>query len=88
MAKSKKKLSQFEALINDAKDSKHTDAILLLNERKPEIQSKVIELLQKSMPESNDETTIKATEQIKKTIASFAEYVFQNCVSVLVNDKK
>lgn len=88
MAKDKKKLSQFEVLINNAKDSKHTDAILLLNERKPEIQSKVIELLQKSMPESDDETTNKAKEQIKKTIASFAEYVFQNCVWILIDDKK
>jgi hypothetical protein len=35
-----KKISQFEQLLNNAKDSKHTDAILLLAEKKPEIQNK------------------------------------------------
>ena len=88
MTKDKKKISQIEQLILDAKESKHTDAVLLLSEKKPEIQSKVIQLLKETLPETDDEANKKANEAIKKSIATFAEYIFQKCVWILIDDKR
>lgn len=90
MKKNIKKLWALEMLLQQAKYSKHTDAILLLSEKKPNIQAKVIEILKNTIPETEEtsETDKKAIEVIKKSIATFAEYVFNESISILVNDKK
>lgn len=77
-------------LLQQAKDSKHTDAILLLSEKKSNVQLKVIELLKNTIPETEEtsEADKKAIEVIKKSIATFAEYVFNETISILVDDKK
>ena len=65
--------------ILEAKESKHTDAILLLLEKKPEIAGKVKSIVDASIP--ND-------QEFKKAIAIVCEYVFNGCVEILSNDKK
>lgn len=75
-------VSDFEKLIQDAKESNHTDAILLLNEKKPEIQKNVIEIL-KSLWEKE-----QVPDVIRKAFGVLAEYVFSSCVDVLVKDRK
>ena len=90
MKKNIKKLWALEQLLQQAKDSKHTDAILLLSEKKPNIQAKVIELLKNTIPETEetDEATKASIDIIKKSIATFAEYVFNETILILVDDKK
>lgn len=80
-----KKISQFEQLLNNAKDSKHTDAVLLLSEKKPEIQNKFATIV----------SWVKATcenkewrEKMDKTISLVADRVFNECVNTLICDKK
>lgn len=68
-----------------AKESKHTDAILTLLEKKSEIQSQFSELYKKSF--WSDEKTPQA-ETIKKAVSLVAEFVFNSCVEILSNDKK
>ena len=69
----------FQNLIQEAKSSKHMDAILLLNEKKSELAGKVQEIVDASIPED---------EQFKKAIAIVCEFVFNGCVEILSNDKK
>lgn len=80
-----KKISQFEQLLNNAKDSKHTDAVLLLAEKKPEIQNKFATIV----------SWVKATSELKEwrdhveeIISLVAERVFNECVNALICDKK
>lgn len=80
-----KKISQFEQLLNNAKDSKHTDAVLLLAEKKPEIQSKFASII----------AWIRETSEIKEwrdhveeTVSLVAEWIFNECVNTLICDKK
>lgn len=75
-------ISTFEKLIQDAKESNHTDAILLLNEKKPEIQKNVVDIL-KSLWEKE-----KVPDVIRKAFGILAEYVFSSCVDILVKDRK
>ena len=70
---------KIEDLIQKAKASKHTDAILLLNEKKDELAGKVQQIVDASIPED---------EQFKKAIAIVCEFVFNGCVEILSNDKK
>lgn len=85
--KQQKTLSELEILIRDAKDSKHTAGVLLIAENKAEIQSKVVKLLAKYLPEETEENKASIAS-IKKTIAVFSEYVFSQTLSVLIEDKK
>jgi len=85
--KQTKELSELEILIRDAKDSKHTSGVLLIAENKAEIQHKVAKLLWKYLPEETEDNK-KAVESIRKTIAVFSEFVFNQTLSVLINDKK
>lgn len=74
--------------IEKARASKHTDAILLLQENKPKFAEKV-QAIAKSV-ESNDlsEKEQQEIKSLKKIIAIVSELVFQDCIDVLVNDKK
>ena len=74
--------------IEKARASKHTDAILLLQENKPEIAEKM-QVIAKSV-ESNDlsEKEQQEIKSLKKIIAIVSELVFQSCIDILVNDKK
>lgn len=74
--------------IEKARASKHTDAILLLQENKPKVAEKV-QVIAKSV-ESKDATEKEQIEiqSLKKVIALVSELVFQSCIDVLVNDKK
>lgn len=74
--------------IEKARASKHTDAILLLQESKPNIAEKM-QVIAKSV-ESNDlsEKEQQEIKSLKKIIAIVSELVFQSCIDILVNDKK
>lgn len=77
-----------QEIIEKAKASKHTDAILFLIENKSDIANKV-QIIAKSI--EGADLSEKEQEQIKflkKMIAIVSEYVFNNCVEVLSNDKK
>lgn len=74
--------------IEKARASKHTDAILLLQESKPNIAEKM-QVIAKSV-ESNDlsEKEQQEIKSLKKIIAIVSELVFQSCIDILVNDQK
>lgn len=80
-----KNISQFEQLLNNAKDSKHTDAVLLLSEKKPEIQNKFAKIVSwvKETCENKE-----WREEIDKTISLVADRVFNECINALICDKK
>ena len=71
--------NQIKDIIEKAQASKHTDAILLLNEKKPKLAGKVKSIVDASIP--ND-------QEFKKAIAIVCEFVFNGCIEVLSNDKK
>lgn len=71
--------------VESAKDSKHTDAILFLIESKPKIQEKFSKIFWESMWTQEDE---KQIESVKKYASLVAEYVFNECVQILNDDKK
>lgn len=79
-----KEISQFERLLNDAKESKHTDAVLLLSEKKPEIQNKFASIV-KAIRKDEDK---EQRQEIEKTVSIVAERVFNECVNALLCDKK
>lgn len=79
-----KEISQFERLLNDAKESKHTDAVLLLSEKKPEIQNKFASIV-KTIRKDDDK---EQRQEIEKTVSIVAERVFNECVNALLCDKK
>lgn len=70
---------KIQQLIDTAKESKHTDAILLLIEKKPELAERIQKIVKESIPED---------EWFKKAIAIVCEYVFNSCVWFLSDDKK
>lgn len=74
--------------IEKARASKHTDAILLLQENKPKFAEKM-QVIAKSI-ESNDlsEKEQQEIKSLKKIIAIVSELVFQSCLDVLYEDKK
>lgn len=74
-------ISAFEQFIADAKESKHTEAIMLVWENKPKVQEKVIKLL-------NSEKMKDMPEVVKKAFWLVAELVYQETLSILVDDKK
>lgn len=81
----KKELTQYEIIINQAKESKHTDAVLLLVEKKSEIQEKFAKIV----------SWVKETSELKEwrdhveeTISLVAERVFNECLNVVLSDKK
>ena len=65
--------------ILEAKESKHTDAILLLLEKKPDIAGKVKSIVDASIPDD---------KEFQKAIAIVCEFMFNSCVEILSNDKK
>ena len=71
--------------VESAKDSKHLDAILLLLESKPKIQEKFAKIFNESMKTQDDK---KQIESVKKYASLVAEYVFNECVQILNDDKK
>ena len=71
--------NQIKDVIEKAHASKHTDAILLLNEKKPELAGKVKSIVDASIPDD---------QEFKKAIAIVCEFVFNGCVEILSNDKK
>ena len=81
----KKELTQYEIILNQAKESKHTDAVLLLVEKKSEIQEKFAKIV----------SWVKETSELKEwrdhveeTISLVAEWVFNECLNVVLSDKK
>lgn len=81
----KKELTQYEIILNKAKESKHTDAVLLLFEKKPDIQNKFAKIV----------SWVKETSELKEwrdyveeTISLVAERVFNECLNVVLSDKK
>lgn len=88
MEEKEKQLSEFERIMNDAKASKHTDAILLLIEKKPQIRDAINWALNKNKDEKMTKQVKEADELVKKVVAIACEYVFSSCVNVLVSDKK
>lgn len=70
---------KIQEIIEKAKESKHSDAILLLMEKKPELASRIQKIVKESIPED---------EQFKKAIWIICEYVFNSCVWFLSDDKK
>lgn len=77
---------KIEEIIESTKNSKHTDAILLLYERKPHIQKQFAKIFQESIKwfDENDPNF----ESIKKYASLVAEYVFNECIQILSDDKK
>ena len=75
----------FQNLVDKARASKHLDAILLLVENKAKIQWEFAKMFTNSFWEMENDPQ---AETIKKTVGLVAEYVFNSCVDVLVNDKK
>lgn len=80
-----KELTQYEIILNKAKESKHTDAVLLLFEKKPDIQNKFAKIV----------SWVKETSELKEwrdhveeTISLVAERVFNECLNVVLSDKK
>ena len=79
------KLKDYEIILNKAKESKHTDAVLLLIEKKPDIQNKFATIV----------SWVKATsenkewrEEIDKTISLVADRVYNECLNAILSDKK
>ena len=83
-----KKLTEFEKILNEAKSSKHTDAILLLLENKPAISDAIKNAMNKKDAKELTGKKKEADELIKKMIAITCEFVFTACVDILVCDKK
>ena len=80
-----KELTEYEKLLNKAKESKHTDAVLLLVEKKGDIQNKFATII----------SWVKATSENKEwrekmdgIIALVADRVFNECVNTLICDEK
>ena len=74
--------------IEKARASKHTDAILLLQENKPKFAEKV-QVIAKSVESKNaTEKEQQEIQSLKKIIAIVSELVFQSCLDVLYEDKK
>lgn len=78
-------LKDYEIILNQAKESKHTDAVLLLFEKKPDIQNKFAKII----------SWVKETSELKEwrdhveeTISLVAERVFNECLNVVLSDKK
>ena len=78
-------LKDYEIILNQAKESKHTDAVLLLLEKKPDIQNKFATIV----------SWVKATSEnkewrdhIEETISIVAEWVYNECLNAILSDKK
>ena len=76
---------EIKNIVESAKDSKHQDAILLLQESKPKIQEKFSQIFHESMESVDDKKTLEA---VQKYASLVAEYIFNECVQTLVDDKK
>lgn len=76
---------EIKNIVESAKDSKHLDAILLLQESKPKIQEKFAKIFHESMESVDDKKTLEA---VQKYASLVAEYIFNECVQTLVDDKK
>lgn len=79
-----KELSQIEQLIAKAKDSKHTDAILLLSEKKDD----VAEITRSAFSQYEKDFWKEVSPELKKLMWLFCETIFQKCVSILADDHK
>lgn len=81
----KKELTQYEIILNKAKESKHTDAVLLLVEKKSEIQEKFAKIVSWVKETSENK---EWREEIDKTISLVADRVYNECLNVVLSDKK
>lgn len=81
----KKELTQYEIILNQAKESKHTDAVLLLLEKKPDIQNKFATICSwaNEISENKDRRA-----DMEKTLAIVAEWVYNECLNTILSDKK
>ena len=77
---------EIKNIVESAKDSKHQDAILLLQESKPKIQEKFAKIFVEA--NKNNDQDEKTFEAVKKYASLVAEYIFNECVQTLVDDKK
>ena len=73
-------------IVESSKDSKHLDAILLLYESKPKIQKQFAKMFEEANKDKDQDE--KTFESVKKYASLVAEYVFNECVSILSEDKK
>ena len=80
-----KELTQYEIILNKAKESKHTDAVLLLVEKKSEIQEKFAKIVSWVKETSENK---EWREEIDKTISLVADRVYNECLNVVLSDKK
>lgn len=78
-------LKDYEIILNQAKESKHTDAVLLLFEKKPDIQNKFAKII----------SWVKETSELKEwwdhveeIISIVAEWVYNECLNAILSDKK
>jgi len=77
---------EIKNIVESSKDSKHLDAILLLYESKPKIQKQFAKMFEEA--NKNNDQDEKTFESVKKYASLVAEYVFNECVSILSEDKK
>ena len=80
-------MDDIKALIKEAKECKHGDAVLLLHEAKPKIQGEFAKVYS-SVMDADDRTNQATKDKISNVVALVAEYVFQKCVQTLLDDKK
>lgn len=78
-------LKDYEIILNQAKESKHTDAVLLLFEKKPDIQNKFAKIV--SWVKETSELK-EWREEIDKTISLVADRVYNECLNAILSDKK
>ena len=77
---------EIKNIVESSKDSKHLDAILLLYESKPKIQKQFAKMFEEANKDKDQDE--KTFESVKKYASVVAEYVFNECVSILSEDKK
>lgn len=77
---------EIKNIVESSKDSKHLDAILLLYESKPKIQKQFAKMFEEANKDKDQDE--KTFESVKKYASLVAEYVFNECVSILSEDKK
>lgn len=78
-------LKDYEIILNQAKESKHTDAVLLLLEKKPDIQNKFAKIISWVKETSENK---EWREEVDKTISLVADWVYNECLNAILSDKK
>lgn len=73
--------TQFEKLIQQASESKHTDAVLHLYASKEIVKDNYMTILNELEKES------PIPEGVKKLLSVWSEFIFKQCVQALLDDK-